>query len=400
MPGVTKHISAHDIRDIISMWSKQLQTIIPILPCEYGKNEIISLLKELYPHEWKSVEYKYLYYKKKDEYIKKQTGKTRHNMPLATKLLDKVPLYKKLLSVEYKERWRSSFSADTQALEQQALYSKRKPKIDKVDEKIAIAKAKTQQVTPDFIDKLIGLYERKNTSQKDRMYILLELKKYYNSRVIDFFFKLNDTELNRQLRWIAFYHLQTFNYNPRARKQKYMSIHTKNKKRKYYLNNVYPYEKYDIPETPQELEYRINNSKEQLLKRYDYFISHSSKDGMSVQSLIAAENQLQKNVFCDWINDVDYLKRHLVCEATLNVIERRMEQSEALIFVESENSINSIWCKYELNYFSELGKPIFIITKENIDAGVFDLQPIKTDWYIDPNYKKLALLKGSSIQVC
>lgn len=105
-----------------------------------------------------------------------------------------------------------------------------------------------------------------------------------------------------------------------------------------------------------------------------------------------------KNVFCDWINDVDYLKRHLVCEATLKVIERRMEQSKTLIFVESENSRNSIWCKYELNYFSELKKPIFTITKENIDAGVFDLQPMNSDWYIDPDYKKLALLEGASIQ--
>lgn len=268
----------------------------------------------------------------------------------------------------------------------------------KVDKKIAVAKAKTQQVTPDFIGKLIGLYKRKNTSQKDRMYILLELKKYYNPTVINFFFKLNDTEINSQLRWSAFYHLQSFNYAPRARRQKYMSVHTKNKKRKQYLKNVYPYETYDIPETPQELEYRIDNSKEQLLKEYDYFISHSSKDSVSVQSLIVAENQQKKNFFCDWINDVDYLKRHLVCDATLKVIERRMEQSRALIFVESENSRNSIWCKYELNYFNELKKPIFTITKENIDAGVFDLQSMNSDWYIDPNYKELALLEGASIQ--
>ena len=398
MPGVTKRISDHEIRDIISMWSQQIKTIQPILPYEYGKEEVIALLKEFYPHEWQSVEYKHLYYKKKDEHIKKHTGRTRHNMPSASKLLDRVPLFQKILTDEYRLRLHTNFSLDAQELARQVLYTKRKPKIDKVDKKIAVAKAKTQQVTPDFIGKLIGLYERKNTSQKDRMYILLELKKYYNPTVINFFFKLNDTEINSQLRWSAFYHLQSFNYAPRARRQKYMSVHTKNKKRKQYLKNVYPYETYDIPETPQELEYRIDNSKEQLLKEYDYFISHSSKDSVSVQSLIVAENQQKKNVFCDWINDVDYLKRHLVCDATLKVIERRMEQSRALIFVESENSINSIWCKYELNYFSELKKPIFTITKENIDAGVFDLQPMSSDWYIDSNYKELALLEGVSIQ--
>lgn len=44
-------------------------------------------------------------------------------------------------------------------------------------------------------------------------------------------FKVNDTELNKQLRWIAFYHLQSFNYRPRARRQKYMQVHTKIKKK-------------------------------------------------------------------------------------------------------------------------------------------------------------------------
>ena len=308
-------------------------------------------------------------------------------------------LYQKLLTDEYRVHWRSTFSEDKQKLERQVLYAKRKSKIDKIDAKIATAKTKTQQVTPDFIDELIGLYESKNTSQKDRMYIMLELKKYYSPVVINFFFKLNDTELNNQLRWLAFFHLQEFNYKPRARNLKYMSVHTQNKKRRHYLKKIYPYEKYDIPETPQELEYRIDNSKEQLLKTYDYFISHSSKDRVAVQALIVAENQLKKNVFCDWINDVDYLKRHLVCDATLKVIERRMEQSKALVFVESENSRNSIWCKYELNYFRGLGKPIFMITKDNIDAGVFDLQSMQSEWYLDPNYKKLALLEGETIQV-
>ena len=107
---------------------------------------------------------------------------------------------------------------------------------------------------------------------------------------------------------------------------------------------------------------------------------------------------MNKNVFCDWINDVDYLKRNLVCESTLKVIERRMEQSEALIFVESENSRKSVWCKYELNYFTELNRPIFMITKDHIDDGVFELQPLDSDWYIDPDYKSLALLEGKSIK--
>ena len=277
------------------------------------------------------------------------------------------------------------------------LWDKRKSKIEKINQKIEKAKSRTQQVTPNFIDQLIGLYERKNTSQKDKMYILAELQKYYSFDIIQFFFKLNDTELNKQLRWIAFYHLQSFNYHPRARRQKYMQVHTRNKKKKEYLKKVYPDERYTIPKTPMELEYRIENAKEQKIKTYDFFISHSSIDSSSVQKLILYENQNGKNIFCDWINDSDYLKRNLLCKATLKVLEKRLEQSRGLLFVDSNNSRHSIWCKYELNYYSELGKPMFIIAIEDIENGKFEIMPFLDKWYRDSAYKELALLESSKI---
>lgn len=277
------------------------------------------------------------------------------------------------------------------------MWEARKCKIDRINSKIEIALSKTQQVTPLFINQLIGLYERKNTTQKDKVYILLELKKYYCEKIIQFFFRLNDTELNKQLREEAFFHLQSFNFNPRLRKQQFMQVHTKNKKRKCYLKEVYPYEEYNIPQNPDELEYRIENSKEQKIKSFDYFISHSSKDSKEVQQLIYDENQRGKNVFCDWINDVDYLKRHLLCAATLKVIEERMKQSKALIFVQSENSLKSIWCKYELNYFRRLNRPIYVVDKKSIINDIFNLSKLEDNWFVDSNYKNLALIAGEGI---
>ena len=254
-------------------------------------------------------------------------------------------------------------------------------------------------MTPEFIDKMIGLYERKNTCQKDKMYILLELQKYYSPKIVQFFFKPNDTELNKQLRQNAFYYLQSFNYQPRARRQKYMQVHTKNKKRKDYLKKVYSEQKCEIPKTPMELEYRIENGKEQKIKTYDFFISHSYKDGATVQKLIQYENKQGKNIFCDWINDSDYLKRQLLCKATLKVLETRMEQSKSLIFVESEYSKASIWCKFELNYFKGLGKPMYIISSENVEKGNFEISQLKGEWYVDTEYKVLTLLEGKKIIV-
>lgn len=156
-------------------------------------------------------------------------------------------------------------------------------------------------------------------------------------------------------------------------------------------------ETYEIPKNPTELEYRIENSKEQRVKEYDYFISHSSRDSSFVQKLIEVENQRGKNIFCDRISDADYLTRHLLCNATLNVIEKRMEQFAGMIFVISKNLLNSVWCKYELNYFTDFGKPIYYISKEFINQEDFSLKKIKDIWLLDIDYKKLALIEGKKL---
>lgn len=391
--GVTKRIYQHEIQDILIMWNNQIKTLVPLLPKYYTENDVKLLLKTYYPHEWHSVEIKHIYYSQKDKFLKNRFGKARFFMKQADELINDVALYKHINSDSYKKNHSRRFSETKCQEATKRLKEKRVPKIEKINQKINNALRCTQQMTPEFIDQLIGLYERKTTTQKDKCYILKELKKYYNDKVIHFFFKLNDTELNKQLRWEAFYHLQNFNYQPRARKQKYMQIHTQNKKRRYYLRFVYPNETYKIPSNPKELEYRIENSKEQKIKFYDFFISHSSKDSDAVQQLIEFENKAQKNVFCDWINDSDYLKRHLVCEATLKVIEQRLKQSNALLYVDSDNSRSSVWCIYELNYFLELNKPIYTIKKEDIDNGSFVTKPLSDLWFVNPKYKHLQLFK-------
>ena len=65
--GVTKRIYEHEIRDIKSMWISELKKVQEILPKVYNENDIIKLLKEFYPYEWKSVDFKYNYYKIKDK---------------------------------------------------------------------------------------------------------------------------------------------------------------------------------------------------------------------------------------------------------------------------------------------------------------------------------------------
>lgn len=397
MAGATKHIFDHDVRDIIGMLNKQLADIKHVLPRTYSTEDIINLLKYYFPHEWFSIEMKYLYYTKKDVFLKKRFGKSRYNMKRPGHLVKCVGLYKKIVSPEFKAKHMNEFSEEIMLKKRSALWSIRAHKIEKINKKISNAKLKVQQVTPEYIDQIFGLYERKTTSQKDKVYLLAELKKYYSPKIIQFFYKLNDTELNKQLRQEAFYHLQSFNYQPRLRRQKYMKVHAGNSKRKEFLKKVYPDQKFSIIQTPQELEYRIENAKEQQLKKYDYFLSHSSKDRELVQKLIQFQNKQGKDVFCDWINDIDYLKRHLLCDATLKVIEKRLEQSDALLFVKSEYSMTSIWCKYELNFYLELGRPIYTIAVEDINSDKFAVMLENDRWFFEPSYKALALFEGTKI---
>ncbi len=392
MAGVTKHISESDKREIRRQLTNMLKSIQEILPQYFTEDDIINLVIRYYPHEWQGIEYKKEYYDIKDRFLVRKGKKARHKMLSARQMLLRNKLFVKLNSEDYKKQYAINFDEIDYKERCEEMERKRVPKIRRIDSKIQKAKEKTQSVTPVFLDQLTGLYARKGTSQKDKVYILTELMKYYNRQLIKFFFKLNDIELNMQLREMAFKHLQSFNYSPRLRKRKYMHVRTKNKRRKEYLKKEYPFEKYVIPKNPDELEYRINNGKEQIIKSYDFFISHSSSDSKLVQKLITFQNDNGKNIFCDWINDADYLKRQLVCEATLNVIEKRLEQSNALIFVRTKQSLESVWCQYELNYFHELNKIIYVIDGEEIKNDMYEMEEYPVEEFFNANYKSLALL--------
>lgn len=380
-----------DLMETRKQLSKYVGDVIPLLSEEYNFDEILELIKEYYPFEWRILEEKYQYYCKKDNTIKKFHGKKRYNADRPETILRKLPVINKLLMPDTIKRNREVFSIQKQNENKIILDKKRLPKIKKRQEKIDKAKKRAQEMEPEFLDVLMGLYDRKSVSQKDKVYILLELEKYYCKKTINFFKKVADSEYNRQLRNMAFEHLQSLGHYAVLRKQKYMQIHTKNRKRKQRIKET-AYEVYNIEAIPQELEYRIENSKEQKIKTYDYFVSHSSSDYESVQSLITSLNKANKNVYCDWKADNNYLKRHLVCEATKNVINKRIEQSKKIIFVDSVASRNSCWVKYELNYANQQGKEILVSSKDSIDEGYICLETLKDEWFIDSDYESILQL--------
>lgn len=387
----TKYICEKDITEIKKSLSKYLSSLETVIPYQYNFNTVKELLDKYYPYEIYLINEKYDYYQVKEKSLVSKGNKSRYKFPKLDDLILNSWICKKYLSEEYEIEHKKNYIESKYQKNVEKFTAKRDPKIKSIFDKIEKNKLKTQQVEPEFLDSLMGLYDRKKTKQKDKVYIMKELEKYYCPKVIKFFSKKVDTEYNKQLRQMAFYHLQSFGFQPTLRKQKYMRIPSKNKKRRKFLKNVYSNEHFNINEIPQELEYRIENAKEQKIKTFDFFISHSSEDYNEVQQLIQLLNSTGKNIYCDWINDNDYLKRHLVGEATLNILLTRLQQAKELIFVISENSMKSSWCKYELNEFYQQGKSILFIRIEDISNKKIKLEKYADTWFVDSKYKEMNL---------
>lgn len=390
MSGYTKHMYENDMQEVKKEFEKYISDILQLLPAEYEENQLMELLVRYYPFEWQMLKEKYNAYCKTDEKLSRFNKKPRYSMPKPEEFILDLPIYKRISQTRYKTEYKRKFNADEQIKYKEVFEKKRIPKIEKRMEKVGKAKLKAQEVEPQFLDVLMGLYDRKNTSQKDKVYIMKELQKYYCSKVINFFKRKAHSEYNRQLRCMAFYHLQELGHYSVLRKQKYMQMHTKNKKNRE-KQKIYAFEEFNIKNIPEELEYRISNSKEQKIKGFDYFISHSSQDYDKIQKLIQKLNKQKRNVYCDWINDTDYLKRKLVGTSTLEEIKKRIQQSTALIWVRSDASLRSNWVKYELNYAQRLGKEIYYIDANEIDNEMLKYFKLDEFWFEDEDFENIEL---------
>lgn len=65
MSGYTKHMYEKDLQETRKQLEEYVDNIIPLLSVEYDFDEILNLVKEYYPYEWRILEEKYQYYCKK-----------------------------------------------------------------------------------------------------------------------------------------------------------------------------------------------------------------------------------------------------------------------------------------------------------------------------------------------
>lgn len=349
MPGEAQRKYTGETIRINKNLSQILRCISDILPYNYNAETLVQLFRELYPYEWDELNQRYHHYKKKDEFLIKSGKKVRYKPQSAKQHFLSLPKVKNMLSEGMVAKHKVNFDEHGYQKKFDKLKAERQIAIQSKLKKLTKANELIQNVEPLYIDVFIAAYHKRGISIDDKMEIFKELQKYKSGKVLDFFYKLNDSERNNQIRNMAFKHLQvTGNYvklrkNFKGKKQNYMTEQTQ-----FFM-------------TPLDLLNGIERNTLQNRKIYDVFLSHSYKDSDIVKKLIKAFNKHSMNIYCDWTSDNDFLKRELVSNYTRVVLKKRIEQSKNIVFVRTKNSINSDWVSFELDYSRELKKTIFCI---------------------------------------
>ncbi|WNS42046.1 toll/interleukin-1 receptor domain-containing protein [Paenibacillus sp. MMS20-IR301] len=349
MPGIAQRKYVGETMRINKTISRILRRLSDVLPYNYSAETLLELFQDLYPREWMELDQRYHQYKKKDAFLSKNGKKIRYKPDPPREHFLNLPKVKHMISKGAIAKHKANFDKNGYQQRLDNYKAKRQSAIQSRNKKIAKANELIQNVEPLYIDAFIAAYHKKGISIDGKLEIFKELQKYKSRKVIEFFYKLNDSERNNQIRNMAFKHLQSTGSYAKLRK------HYKGKKKEYMT------ERSQFYMTPLDLLNRIESNNVQNKKVYDVFISHSYKDSAIIKKIMKAFNKHSLNVYCDWTSDNDFLKRELVSEYTKVVLQKRLEQSRNLVFVKTKNSIESDWVNFELDYFNNLGKSIFCI---------------------------------------
>lgn len=235
-------------------------------------------------------------------------------------------------------------------------------KIDKKKMSIRTYTKDQQKVDPGFIDALVYAYHKKGITINEKLEICKEIRKYDCDKTWNFFWKLNDSERNNQIRAYAFQCLQKTGHYVKLRKS------FRGKKKQYVT------EKSTFEGSPESLAEKLKTTDKsiQKIKKYDLFISHSYLDREIVLKIARKMNSCGLNCYVDWTADSDFLKRSLVSEYTKEVLKARMKNSEKLLYLSSSNSRKSFWVDFELKYYQEeVRNDIYMIVLDGEDKHNF-----------------------------
>lgn len=328
----------------------------------FTDSDFVDKFRELYNYLWLQIEKEYHYWKKKNEKLLKLGKQSRYNFPKPENFV----LYK---SIHVRNKYRKSHLSG-ERLNQQEKEDLLKELRLKNEKKILIQSEQEfeklkliQEITPDFIKEFINEYFTiKNVSDESinrKHEIILEVSKYKSTETVAFFQKVNAIEKNYNLKKEAFQILQRMNEK--------VILRRKSKGKKKEMNELIT----KIEENPDKLLHRIYNDSLEVIKDFDFFISHSSNDESEIITIFKLLNKQGFHVYIDWVNDKYALTRDLVNENTAHVLTERLLKAKYLFYYHSSDSAKSQWTPWELGYFHALGKSIFVFNPKDLPIPEF-----------------------------
>ena len=166
--------------------------------------------------------------------------------------------------------------------------------------------------------------------------------------------KINSCDKNYDMRHLAFNLLQQMGEHP------WLARNRKGKKRQSAIQPI------DIAENPTRLVEHIYKYQGSIHQRYDVFLSHSSYDTKQLLKLKQKLNAEGLVVYIDWVNDKVMMNRKNQNDDTWTVLKLRMDESEKMLFVMTDNSLRSTWTPKEIDFFKSLNKEILVYQPEEI----------------------------------
>lgn len=354
MPGIARRKYDGETMRIYKKLKRPLYLVAEILPCEYDGKLLLSFFIELYPLEWKEIVERCRLFQEKDKFLKSKGKKVRYKSPSPEAFFYSIPVVRNILSQNYKQKHKDSYNEAEREKKYQEFRQKRNGKIQQKKAQVHNFTDLMQEVEPYYVDVLIAAYHQRGINVEGKMEILKEMGRFICPKTLDFFYKINDAERNDQIRNVTFSHLQKSGHYVKLRKK------FKGNKKSYMTETT----KFDM--TPSDLVARLEKDTVQSKKRFGVFISHSFKDAIIVKQVISILNKQGLTCYCDWSSDNDFLKRSLVSDYTKEVLKKRIEQSDRLLFIRTDNSmtgvnVNSPWIELELVHCQTLGKPIYCV---------------------------------------
>ena len=147
---------------------------------------------------------------------------------------------------------------------------------------------------------------------------------------------------------MAFYALQRMGEHP------WLGRSRKGKKRLSQVKRI------DIQKNPTELLNLTSKYQDLLYQKFDIFLSHSSRDEEELLRIKSILNKQGYTVYIDWVNDREMLNRKNQDENTWNALYLRMDQSLRLLYVMTDNCINSVCTQREVEYFRAKNKVVYV----------------------------------------